>query len=72
MLENIVRHIEKGEGVREAADGRNIIDVNVNNSFEPASRYYTGSGIERHVRLVISDPVRRTVIAARCDIHVGM
>jgi beta-galactosidase len=39
------------------ADKPNVVDVNVNNSFEPLSRYYTGSGIERHVRLVVSDPV---------------
>ena len=38
-------------------DKPNVLDVNVNNSFQPLSRYYTGSGIERHVRLVVSDPV---------------
>jgi beta-galactosidase len=41
----------------DAADGRNVIDVNVNNGIQPTSRYYTGSGIERHVRLVITNPV---------------
>ena len=35
----------------------NVIDVNVNNSFQPLSRYYTGSGIERHVRIVVTNPV---------------
>ncbi len=40
-----------------AADGRNVIDVNVNNGIQPVSRYYTGSGINRHVRLVITNPV---------------
>jgi len=35
----------------------NALDVNVDNSIQPLSRYYTGSGIERHVRLVISNPV---------------
>jgi len=38
-------------------DKPNVIDVNVNNSIQPLSRYYTGSGIERHVRLVVTDPV---------------
>ncbi len=38
-------------------DKPNVLDVNVNNSIEPLSRYYTGSGIERHVRLVVTDPV---------------
>ena len=38
-------------------DKPNVLDVNVNNSIQPLSRYYTGSGIERHVRLVVSNPV---------------
>jgi beta-galactosidase len=38
-------------------DQLNVIDVNVDNSIQPLSRYYTGSGIERHVRLVVTDPV---------------
>ena len=32
--------------------GRNVIAVRVDNSLQPASRWYTGSGIYRHVRLV--------------------
>ena len=39
------------------SDKPNVLDVNVNNSLQPLSRYYTGSGIERHVRLVITNPV---------------
>lgn len=36
---------------------RNVIAVRVDNSRQPNSRWYSGSGIYRHVRLVISDPV---------------
>jgi len=42
------------------SDKPNVVDVNVNNSFQPLSRYYTGSGIERHVRLVVTNPVHVT------------
>jgi len=35
----------------------NVIAVRVDNSVQPASRYYTGSGIYRHVRLVATNPV---------------
>jgi len=35
----------------------NIIAVRVDNSQQPASRWYTGSGIYRHVRLVVKSPV---------------
>ena len=35
-------------------DKPNIIAVKVDNSAQPASRYYTGSGIYRHVRLVLT------------------
>ena len=38
-------------------DKPNAIDVHVNNSLQPLSRYYTGSGIERHVRVVVTNPV---------------
>jgi beta-galactosidase len=34
----------------------NVIAVRVDNSFQPASRYYTGAGIYRHVRLVSVNP----------------
>jgi beta-galactosidase len=36
---------------------RNVIAVRVDNSQQPNSRWYSGSGIYRHVRLVTSDPV---------------
>lgn len=40
---------EKGE--------TNILSVRVDNKIQPASRYYTGAGIYRHVRLVITNPL---------------
>ena len=36
---------------------RNVIAVRVDNSQQPNSRWYSGSGMYRHARLVISDPV---------------
>ena len=36
---------------------RNVIAVRVDNSEQPNSRWYSGSGIYRHVRLVMTDPV---------------
>ncbi len=38
-------------------DGENVIAVRVDNSHQPNSRWYTGSGIYRHVRLVVTDPI---------------
>ncbi|MBW4889151.1 DUF4982 domain-containing protein [Mucilaginibacter sp. HMF5004] len=35
----------------------NVISVRADNAAQPASRYYTGSGIYRHVYLKITDPV---------------
>src|SRR5215471_2952085 len=35
----------------------NVIAVRADNSQQPASRWYTGAGIYRHVRLIIADPV---------------
>ena len=37
--------------------GPNVIAVRADNSGQPASRWYTGAGIYRHVRLVAADPV---------------
>ncbi|MCG2583948.1 glycoside hydrolase family 2 TIM barrel-domain containing protein [Massilia sp. TS11] len=36
--------------------GANVLAVRVDNSVQPASRYYTGAGIYRHVRLVSTAP----------------
>jgi beta-galactosidase len=62
------------------ADKPNVIDVNVDNAIQPLSRYYTGSGIERHVRLVVTNPVHvqtwglyvttPTVSAQSATVHV--
>jgi beta-galactosidase len=39
-------------------DGKtNIISIRADNSGQPASRWYTGAGIYRHVRLIVQDPV---------------
>ncbi|WP_295650510.1 glycoside hydrolase family 2 TIM barrel-domain containing protein [uncultured Mucilaginibacter sp.] len=35
----------------------NVLSVRADNSIQPASRYYTGAGIYRHVHLIITDPV---------------
>ena len=35
----------------------NVLAVRADNSGQPASRWYTGAGIYRHVRLVVTDPV---------------
>ncbi len=35
----------------------NLLAVRADNSQQPASRWYSGAGIYRHVRLVINDPV---------------
>jgi beta-galactosidase len=35
---------------------RNVLAVRVDNSAQPNSRWYTGSGIYRHVRVVVTDP----------------
>jgi beta-galactosidase len=37
--------------------GDNVIAVRVDNSGQPASRWYTGAGIYRHVRLVVTNAV---------------
>jgi beta-galactosidase len=38
-------------------DAENLIAVRADNTRQPASRWYAGAGIYRHVRLVITDPV---------------
>jgi beta-galactosidase len=37
--------------------GKNVLAVRVNNSAQPNSRWYSGSGIYRHVRVIVTDPV---------------
>lgn len=38
--------------------GENVLAVRVDNSLQPSARWYTGSGIYRHVWLTQSDPLR--------------
>ncbi|MDP4264945.1 MAG: glycoside hydrolase family 2 TIM barrel-domain containing protein [Bacteroidota bacterium] len=44
-------HLNFGDGQK------NIIAVRADNSVQPASRWYTGAGIYRHVRLISANPV---------------
>jgi beta-galactosidase len=44
-------HLNVGKGKK------NVIAVRADNTVQPASRWYTGAGIYRHVRLVITNPV---------------
>ena len=37
--------------------GKNILTVKVDNSLQPAARWYTGSGIYRHVDLIVTDKI---------------
>jgi len=39
------------------SDKPNVIAVRADNSVQPASRWYTGGGIYRHVRLIAANPV---------------
>ena len=44
-------HINYGQ------DNNNVLAVRVDNSQQPSSRWYSGAGIYRHVRLVITEPI---------------
>ena len=39
------------------ANAFNVLAVRADNSLQPASRWYAGAGIYRHVRLVVTDPI---------------
>ena len=43
--------------LRFDSDKPNVLVVRADNSRQPASRWYTGAGIYRHVRLVVTNPV---------------
>jgi beta-galactosidase len=61
--------------------GANVIAVRANNSSQPASRWYAGAGIYRHVRMIATDPVHvsqwatfvttPTVSTASATVHVA-
>jgi beta-galactosidase len=48
---DLTGHVNFGEGKT------NVLSVRADNSIQPASRFYTGAGIYRHVHLVVTDPV---------------
>jgi len=48
---DLSKHLNFGKGKT------NIIAVKADNTVQPSSRYYTGAGIYRHVRLVATDPI---------------
>ena len=48
---DLTGHLKFGKGES------NTLAVRADNSLQPASRYYTGAGIYRHVRLVVTNPV---------------
>ncbi|GAB3905081.1 glycoside hydrolase family 2 TIM barrel-domain containing protein [Mucilaginibacter boryungensis] len=48
---DLTGHLNFGKGKT------NIIAVRADNEVQPASRYYTGAGIYRHVRLIVTNPV---------------
>lgn len=50
---DVTDHLKFGDG----AAGRNVIAVRTDTSQQVASRWYTGSGIYRHVRLLVLDPL---------------
>jgi beta-galactosidase len=43
--------------LRFGAKNPNVVAVRADNSGQPASRWYSGAGIYRHVRLILTDPV---------------
>lgn len=47
----LTEHLDFGTG------RRNVIAVRADTTGQPASRWYTGAGVYRHVRLVVTDPV---------------
>ncbi len=51
---DLTKHLNFGE------NKQNVIAVKVDNSVQPASRYYAGAGIYRHVRLKSVNPVHFT------------
>ncbi len=51
---------ELTEALQTGEDKANVLSVRVDNSGQPASRWYTGAGIYRHVHLVVTDPVHFT------------
>ncbi len=51
---DLTKHLKYGK------DRKNVLVVKADNTIQPASRYYQGAGIFRHVRLVSVNPVHFT------------
>lgn len=51
---------------KDLQDGENLLAVRVDNSHQPNSRWYTGSGIYRNVWLIRTDAVHVDVWGVRC------
>ncbi|HYO25294.1 MAG TPA: glycoside hydrolase family 2 TIM barrel-domain containing protein [Lacipirellulaceae bacterium] len=49
---DVTDHVQFGD------ETENVLAVKVDASRQPASRWYAGAGIYRHVRILLSDPVR--------------
>ncbi|MBN1569631.1 MAG: DUF4982 domain-containing protein [Acidobacteria bacterium] len=47
----LTRHLAFGDGKK------NVLAVRADNARQPASRWYSGAGIYRHVRLVVTNPI---------------
>lgn len=45
------------DALRFGDDQANVLAVRADTSQQPASRWYTGAGIYRHVRLIVTDPI---------------
>jgi beta-galactosidase len=48
---------ELSDHVKFGPDAINVIAVRADTSAQPASRWYSGAGIYRHVRLILADPL---------------
>lgn len=48
---DLTGHLNFGKGKA------NVLAVKADNTIQPASRYYTGAGIYRHVNLIVTDPL---------------
>ena len=65
---NLTPHVKFGDGKT------NVITVRADTSEQPASRWYSGAGIYRHVRLVITDAVHlewQTTFVTTPSVHTN-
>lgn len=53
----VALHYDISPYLKYGNNNSNIIAVKVDNTLQPASRWYSGAGIYRHTRLVITDPL---------------